>query len=52
MRRLELTLSGRHIRHSDHLLTYKLLYRDRGYGMFLLELERVIGTQHPSTSNH
>ena len=37
MRRLDLTLSGRHIRHSDHLLTYKLLYRDRGYGMFLLD---------------
>ena len=37
MRRLELTLSGRHIRHPEHLLTYKLRYKDCGYGMFLLD---------------
>ena len=37
MRRLELTLSGRHIRHPEHLLTYKLLYKNCGYGMFLLD---------------
>ena len=37
MRRLELTLSGRHIHHPEHLWTYKLLYKDCGYGMFLLD---------------
>ena len=37
MRRLELTLSGRHIDHAEHLLTYKLRYKDCGYGMFLLD---------------
>ena len=37
MRRLELTLSGRHICHPEHLLTYKLRYKDCGYGMFLLD---------------
>ena len=37
MRRLELTLSGRYIRHPEHLLTYKLRYKDCGYGMFLLD---------------
>ena len=37
MRRLELTLSGRHIDHAEHLLTYKLRYKDCGYGMVLLD---------------
>ena len=37
MRRLELTLSGRHIDHAEHLLTYKLRYKDCSYGMFLLD---------------
>ena len=37
MRRLELTLSGRHICHPEYLLTYKLLYKDCSYGMFLLD---------------
>ena len=37
MRRLELTLSGRHIRNPEHLLTYKLRYRYASYGMFLLD---------------
>ena len=37
MRQLELTLSGRHLCHPEHLLTHKLRYRNRGYGMFLLD---------------
>ena len=36
MRRLELTLTGRHFDHPELLLTYKLRYKDCGYGMFLL----------------
>ena len=47
MRRLELTLSGRHIHHPEHLLTYKLLYRDCGYGMFLLDTKT--GYWYPTT---
>ena len=47
MRRLELTLSGRHIQHPNHLLTYKLLYRDCGYGMFLLDTKT--GYWYPTT---
>ena len=47
MRRLELTLSGRHIDHPEHLLTYKLLYKDCGYGMFLLDTRT--GYWYPTT---
>ncbi len=48
MRQLELTLSGRYVCHAKHLLTYKLRYKDCGYGMFLLDTKT--GYWYPTTA--